>query len=153
MDKKNNTKTLQQPFIHKQRSQFVDNQQKLSTKVDESQIRKVFTTKIDENNERLLLTESCPSSLNESNITNFGYKSPAQLSNCKKIDINSLAEQSESREYIWQQLVKENVSKNNGLNLKLVNALPTDCIIKWLIKEGIAIDAEKANAVILTYIG
>ena len=49
--------------------------------------------------------------------------------------------------------MKENVSKNNGLNLKLVNALPTDCIIKWLIKEGIAIDAEKANAVILTYIG
>ncbi len=52
----------------------------------------MLTTSVDENYERLLVTDSSPSSLNESNLTNICVKSPTQQINHKKIDINSLAE-------------------------------------------------------------
>ena len=70
-----------------------------------------------------------------------------------EVDVNSLAEQSESIKRLWVKMAKATVDKNVHPDPEKVIQLPMSVILDFLVSEGVSLGRDKAKLVIAKQIG
>jgi hypothetical protein len=76
-----------------------------------------------------------------------------QLQSYKRADPSSLTELTESINQIWLSLVNSSIDKNLYPDIRLVSEIPLKAVLEFLVKEGIALDKEKAREMIEKLVG
>lgn len=56
-----------------------------------------------------------------------------------------MTELTESINSLWHQLVSKSIDKNLYPDVKLVSEIPFKTVLEFIVKEGIALDKEKAK--------